>query len=130
MRISDWSSDVCSSDLILRSSAASTMSWLMIWPPKGARPGSSGRPQLCAKARVRRMALWPQNMPSDPAHQIIPAAEIGPKRRLANCCQRAKKVEAPTMDGTVRSEENTSELQSLMHTTYAVSCLKKKKTTN
>src|SRR3546814_8593052 len=32
-----------------------------------------------------------------------------------------------TMQGTGRSEEHTSELQSLMRTSYAVFCLKKKK---
>src|SRR3546814_6097132 len=32
--------------------------------------------------------------------------------------------------GKLRSEEHTSELQSLMRTSYAVFCLKKKKTTN
>src|SRR3546814_2785804 len=33
-------------------------------------------------------------------------------------------------DGVLRSEEHTSELQSLMRTSYAVFCLKKKKTRN
>ena len=41
-------------------SAASTKSWLSTWPPKGARPRSSGRPALSAKAFVRIAALWPQ----------------------------------------------------------------------
>src|SRR3546814_2128097 len=37
----------------------------------------------------------------------------------------------PRLDGrAVRSEEHTSELQSLMRTSYAVFCLKKKKTIN
>src|SRR3546814_9974586 len=35
-----------------------------------------------------------------------------------------------TRDSTDRSEEHTSELQSLMRISYAVFCLKKKKTTN
>src|SRR3546814_5149796 len=35
-----------------------------------------------------------------------------------------------TMEETVRSEEHTSELQSLMRISYAVFCLKKKKKTN
>src|SRR3546814_4990346 len=33
-------------------------------------------------------------------------------------------------DGTIRSEEHTSELQSLMRTSYAVFCLNKKNNTN
>src|SRR3546814_9332566 len=49
-----------------------------------------------------------------------------------------KNISAPLHDGAVRyykeaglmrSEEHTSELQSLMRTSYAVFCLKKKKTT-
>src|SRR3546814_6833677 len=39
-------------------------------------------------------------------------------------------VNAETIPYTVRSEEHTSELQSLMRTSYAVFCLKKTKTTN
>src|SRR3546814_3461389 len=35
-----------------------------------------------------------------------------------------------TVDGLNRSEEHTSELQSLMRISYAVFCLKKKKTNN
>ena len=34
-----------------RISAASTKSWLRMWPPNGLRPGSIGRPALAAKAR-------------------------------------------------------------------------------
>src|SRR3546814_7319635 len=40
--------------------------------------------------------------------------------------QRAECLLGP-MDGTSRSEEHTSELQSLMRISYAVFCLKKKK---
>src|SRR3546814_1329261 len=36
----------------------------------------------------------------------------------------------PLVVATMRSEEHTSELQSLMRISYAVFCLKKKKTTN
>src|SRR3546814_8174689 len=36
----------------------------------------------------------------------------------------------PALDTGLRSEEHTSELQSLMRTSYAVFCLNKKKTTN
>src|SRR3546814_999716 len=43
---------------------------------------------------------------------------------------RGPEVEAVEADRRVRSEEHTSELQSLMRISYAVFCLKKKKTTN
>src|SRR3546814_9413790 len=39
------------------------------------------------------------------------------------------RLAAPTDPGLARSEEHTSELQSLMRTSYAVFCLKKKKNT-
>src|SRR3546814_9463919 len=41
----------------------------------------------------------------------------------------SRRIDA-TVDMEVRSEEHTSELQSLMRISYAVFCLKKKKTTN
>src|SRR3546814_1582547 len=43
--------------------------------------------------------------------------------------EKAGRLLIVTRDGK-RSEEHTSELQSLMRTSYAVFCLKKKKTTN
>ncbi len=43
-----------------RMSAASTKSCDNTWPPNGLRPERSGSPQLCAKAVMRMMALWPQ----------------------------------------------------------------------
>src|SRR3546814_3208477 len=39
-------------------------------------------------------------------------------------------TEAPSAEEEARSEENTSELQSLMRISYAVFCLKKKKINN
>src|SRR3546814_6651347 len=74
MRISDWSSDVCSSDLAARH-----------WPRAG-------------QMRSVRVSTPPRN----PPHLHLPEKE--------------------------RSEEHTSELQSLMRISYAVFCLKKKTT--
>src|SRR3546814_6591773 len=42
--------------------------------------------------------------------------------------QAARAIGAPLRQQHARSEEHTSELQSLMRTSYAVFCLKKKKT--
>src|SRR3546814_2062569 len=41
--------------------------------------------------------------------------------------ERFPRIDEPTADFTYRSEEHTSELQSLMRISYAVFCLKKKK---
>src|SRR3546814_572900 len=53
-------------------------------------------------------------------HQLQPAILLDPLHR------RAERVEMGD-DGARRSEEHTSELQSLMRISYAVFCLKKKK---
>src|SRR3546814_8524415 len=48
---------------------------------------------------------------------------INPQVTLARCAQLGD----PLACGNIRSEEHTSELQSLMRISYAVFCLKKKK---
>src|SRR3546814_8133541 len=128
MRVSDWSSDVCSADL-----------------PGPFRPG----PQLDARAEAGRPGL-----PRQPGHQYprphavlqlpqpreldrhldqgrlarfglrLPlglAAELGRDRthRSVHHLERQR----PEEDH--RSEEHTSELQSLMRLSYAVFCLNK-----
>src|SRR3546814_3672219 len=50
---------------------------------------------------------------------------LGEQPRVAACCGGR---ETAGIDRTGRSEEHTSELQSLMRISYAVFCLKKKKT--
>src|SRR3546814_1725376 len=107
MRISDWSSDVCSSDLGRR---------------RGAR---QPRARLCARgsgdryAGADRDAAFP-----DLARRSRGAAGAARRRRA----RRARRYgRAPLTER--RSEEHTSELQSLMRISYAVFCLKKKKAT-
>src|SRR3546814_8707575 len=65
--------------------------------------------------------------------RIRPAVDASPHpvsprhdRRVALVCRRAA---AGVGDGAGRSEEHTSELQSLMRTSYAVFCLQTKKNT-
>src|SRR3546814_4885525 len=88
MRISDWSSDVCSSDLRP-----------LIW-----------RPRMLSAALIERCGL----------------AHLGPCAAKAVACLPVIVFEDIPMNR--RSEEHTSELQSLMRISYAVFCLKKKKT--
>src|SRR3546814_5965237 len=120
MRISDWSSDVCSSDL-----AAA--------PPRGGEddegvvPGSP----VCVVGQgqaVRSLAA--------PAAELAAAAflALGAGRgRLAELADPGAAVlvvvhqHVGRHDAGQRSEEHTSELQSLMRISYAVFCLKKKK---
>src|SRR3546814_1602280 len=108
MRISDWSSDVCSSDLRSRRTA----SVLESSPPSSRRVLHSWQWSAC---------LGSTGAKHDGQYS---------KAR----CPRAKNVteESSKSDSDClrRSEEHTSELQSLMRISYAVFCLKKKKQTN
>src|SRR3546814_10601747 len=93
MRISDWSSDVCSSDL-----------------PSFRRSLALGN---VAKGRsTEQVGLLP-----DALHR-------GNVARFADAM--AGHARSPQKAKAVRSEEHTSELQSLMRISYAVFCLKKK----
>src|SRR3546814_5472076 len=65
----------------------------------------------------------PRRAPADGSRRLRPEAS-GPNRsRPAGWSRTA----APPRRSTARSEEHTSELQSLMRNSYAVFCLKKKK---
>src|SRR3546814_7847987 len=67
-----------------------------------------------------------QPFPSFP----IPFIPCSPLQTGDNPCMAEKPANAPKrapFDGKARSEEHTSELQSLMRISYAVFCLKKKK---
>src|SRR3546814_7154283 len=100
MRISDWSSDVCSSDLCSsrrRYAPSTTMARFMMNSSSSSissrKAISSCPPGTCTSARSGRCSRKPRN------------------GAFADC----------------RSEEHTSELQSLMRISYAVFCLKKNK---
>src|SRR3546814_5694541 len=92
MRISDWSSDVCSSDL-----AAVAL--------------GVGSLESAPRNRVGSQACTPES------------GGPGPLDRSTCTCLA---VPDPQRRGRRRSEEHTSELQSLMRISYAVFCLNKK----
>src|SRR3546814_8564837 len=114
MRISDWSSDVCSSDL---RSHARAMLVEAAWAA-AKTPG----PLHAFFVRVRAKR----------GHQI---AAVALARKLTVLCWHLLTKETdyrwarPAMLANTRrtrSEEHTSELQSLMRISYAVFCLKQK----
>src|SRR3546814_4735659 len=112
MRISDWSSYGCSSDL-KRGSAASptdcTQRSAASWRSKpDGDERTIGRRRPAARARR------------------TPHADVGDQRHPA---RRRDAGTAHHLHGhrPPRSEEHTSELQSLMRISYAVFCLKKTK---
>src|SRR3546814_7290754 len=119
MRISDWSSDVGSSDLqqlvgeqVFEALAAGGEEFHGVRLPDASggrdiRPDFAGAPPTPRRAGIRITAL--------------PAA----RRTLPPTPPRGRPADA-NRPPAARSEEHTSELQSLMRISYAVFCLKKK----
>src|SRR3546814_4936873 len=119
MRISDWSSDVCSSDL--DDGDASLAQFADQFPHVAAQfdvdPGGRFVQEEHARFVGERLGDH---------HAALHAA--GQFQYLAVALVPQRQVAQYLLDiGVVRSEEHTSELQSLMRISYAVFCLKKKK---
>src|SRR3546814_6197945 len=112
MRISDWSSDVCSSDLADAGIGAGEMVTSVFF---GGGTPSLMPPETAAAilAAVRRRWRF--------ADDVEITLEANPNSAEAG------KFAAFAAAGInrLRSEEHTSELQSLMRNSYAVFCLKK-----
>src|SRR3546814_1866079 len=117
MRISDWSSDVCSSDLFFDATAHVEFLYACVQQtieedlPREAR-------FLEAFDSFNEAVQQIVDMPTGQVELLLKFLEQN-EGRLS---QRARSREFE------RSEEHTSELQSLMRTSYAVFCLKKKNT--
>src|SRR3546814_2024770 len=120
MRISDWSSDVCSSDL-----------------PSLGSPGLLRRRQVRGLSRHRhrhnratstraenrapcevRFAHWSVEPPPHGPHDRDDAY------RVSRCQTQLRDPDARSRPFQTRSEEHTSELHSLIRISYAVFCLK------
>src|SRR3546814_9671289 len=120
MRISDWSSDVCSSDL----------------PVAAGRIGQIVEPILFERIFQRRdislrlghhrLVLARQDVDH---HDRGEQADDEDHDHQLGQGEAALVALAPAVSGPRRSEEHTSELQSLMRISYAVFCLKKKNIT-
>src|SRR3546814_4095087 len=110
MRFSDWSSDVCSSDLLPSREA--------LFLPAGPLPGGS------AVVQRRLVDRWLDRR----ARRQRRFGRIVRRRLGGRIFDRFRNRRI--LDRRRRSEEHTSELQSLMRISYAVFCLKKKQKTN
>src|SRR3546814_7679756 len=120
MRISDWSSDVCSSDL---SPFGSAKPLAVLGRPGGYGEGSNTRshPELGRENPQRR---W---------YCVLRRGRVGRRQvfqaRKKNSArensQERHKTTPEIPIPSLRSEEHTSELQSLMRLSYAAFCLKK-----
>src|SRR3546814_6830715 len=135
MRISDWSSDVCSSDLALAREAQHRK--LMTWADYAGNfrrlLHDSSYPVSDFGATyylVDHTISYPKNTGIQRVVRSLAAALL----RQGVCLIPAKWNQDKTAllppTELERSEEHTSELQSLMRISYAVFCLKKKKKAN
>src|SRR3546814_7142256 len=105
MRISDWSSDVCSSDLLV------ALSTDYVFDGTKAEPYQE----------------WDEPNPQSVYGRSKLAGERAALAHAPGCAiVRTAWVCGAHGHNMVRSEEHTSELQSLMRISYAVFCLKKK----
>src|SRR3546814_3075484 len=111
MLISDWSSDVCSSDLAETTTTVEAT--------------TTTEPELSEEEAVVKAYVehWPAfyaflngTPPGDPADYFTGDRLADLPGSIAQFAEQ----------GLERSEEHTSELQSLMRISYAVFCLKKK----
>src|SRR3546814_7357298 len=118
MRISDWSSDVCSSDLEGRLVGQQEVS-------HGARCSCRrgwrlARAALRADMRCLNSTSAARGHPN-PLHPGGPSLyPSGRKQTPGSEMARPRTIDR---DAVLRSEEHTSELQSLMRISYAVFCL-------
>src|SRR3546814_6124584 len=112
MRISDWGSDVCSSDLNTRDEGKVVVA--------------------CCHEEVGDLASTVKVLPRDAPCTGFPCRAIehddwGARLPAFLCKTRRQDCRRHDQHVDIRSEEHTSELQSLMRNSYAVFCLKKKK---
>src|SRR3546814_3130545 len=154
MRISDWRSDVCSSDL--RNGNRTAWAFAAISDADRIRDRSARR--ACGACQRGRCAVGGgghllchrpdrSGVPAPAIHAGDPAAVLGAGRRdrrdggdplaapggSANAGPHRRRLDdrgGGKHRARQRSEEHTSELQSLMRISYAVFCLKKKNKEN
>src|SRR3546814_10585699 len=130
MRISDWSSDVCSSDLSGSGGQSGGIEAAGINRFRDAHPfidGKAGVARQCRQHVIARLldTLAIFNLPKFPHCQ---RSVVGAPKLF-----RGRVIIVDKQEGVyqaARSEEHTSKLQSLMRISYAVFCLKKKKKKN
>src|SRR3546814_8378394 len=114
MRISDWSSDVCSSDLYAARLGMNNSHFA----------DASGLPDPNHYTTARDLTILARAL----IHDFPDWYKIFAERDFTY-----NQIHQPNRNGLLekdRSEEHTSELQSLMRISYAVFCLKKKNTHN
>src|SRR3546814_10710096 len=118
MRISDWSSDVCSSDLRRNRQAPGRS--LPVHRSGRARRGEGMPGRNRSSCECEFASLFGGR---------FGRRRIGFDRGQRGLAGGLRGEDQPRSENDERSEEHTSELQSLMRISYAVFCLKKKRKT-
>src|SRR3546814_1465862 len=133
MRISDWSSDVCSSDL--------QQALLGVGVRQLPSGPATGRATYVQGVSLDRLLIdgkgrTPSGCPANPSlpdqsvkFGLRTRGRVIPFSALPEGVPQSREKNRPRGQ-QLRSEEHTSELQSLMRISYAVFCLKKKTKTN
>src|SRR3546814_8515322 len=119
MRISDWSSDVCSSDLVDKASQT-----LFRRYDDAASFGKENVDACVLSGTVFAKGVESVGQELMSIAQSAVEANIAATKALLGAKSVRELVDLQT---EFRSEEHTSKLQSLMRISYAVFCLKKKK---
>src|SRR3546814_6031042 len=135
MRISDWSSDVCSSDLVAQRHRAADQAHVpeqardhrlavlargeKLHHPAAAEHQRAGQPDQLPRRHVHAGPLEPRD---GGVHEVGGGDHLW----APGAWRRGKEEKGTPRKKRERSEEHTSELQSIMRITYAVFCLKKK----
>src|SRR3546814_6571921 len=109
MRISDWSSDVCASDLTVRSGRKCTGVTIVAAMMRVQCRTTTGVQAAAGHRRADEQGKQPEDSASARKHGLTAGQS------------------PDAVQQQIRSEEHTSELQSLMRISYAVFCLKKKR---
>src|SRR3546814_2986254 len=118
MRISDWSSDVCSSDLLIAFAVRARWAVLFIF-------------LAVAGLGIWQLTKLPIDAVPDITSNQVQINTVDPRlspveiEKLVTYPVEISLAGIPGLETTRRSEEHTSELQSLMRISYAVICLQK-----
>src|SRR3546814_5033448 len=131
MRISDWSSDVCSSDLhgVLAARPVFANGVHVFVELVEGRMRQPGFVEMQGIDFGTQLFLDHLDVVDDAVVGALRKRQYARPLVLGIACKRVGFDLLAYVFG-VRSEEHTSELQSLMRISYAVFCLKKKKKTN
>src|SRR3546814_7080685 len=141
MRISDWSSDVCSSDLASLRNGGARVLVTEVDPICALQAAMEGYEVVTMEEAAKRADIF---VTATGNADVITIDHMREMKNMAIVCNighfdseiqiaalsNMKWTEIkPQVDEVERSEEHTSELQSLMRISYAVLCLNKKNQT-